>query len=186
MKRLFIAIKLNFPYVIINQFNEIKSLFIKEKIKWVNFNQLHLTLKFLGDTDTELIPEITKIIEKVSQNSSKFNLNFKGTGIFKDFKNLRVIWIGIDKNPHLFNLHKAIDNELSKIGIKPENRRFNPHLTLGRIKYINNKKKLIDFILKNTNRNFIEIQVNEFYLIESILKKDGPTYIDVERFTLNQ
>ncbi len=185
MKRLFIAVKLNLAKNIINDFSEIKNIFSTERIKWVNFNQLHITLKFLGDTEPELIPEIKSILTKVANNFSGLTLHLKGVGVFKNFKNPRVLWVGIEKNIILKNLQREIDKNLSLIGIPSENREFNPHLTLGRIKYINNKKKFIDFILKNSNRSFTEININEFYLIESILRKEGPIYIDLERFPLH-
>ena len=183
-KRLFIAIKINFSNDIIKILNETKKYFNNEKFKWVNFDQFHLTLKFLGDTDTSFIPEITSNLYNIASQIQPFNLNFKSFGVFKDFNNPRVLWIGIDKNESLVILHKLIEDALDTLGFEKEKRSFNPHLTLGRIKFLKNRKKLIGYILKHSKTEIESLQISEFYLIESILKKDGPTYIDIKEFTL--
>ena len=183
-KRLFIAIKINFSNDIINTLNDTKKILNDEKIKWVNFDQFHLTLKFLGDTDTNLIPKIISRLNNITSLFKPFNLNFKGFGIFKNFNNPRVLWVGIDKNEHLTSLHKLIDTSLNSLGFEKEKRDFNPHLTLGRIKFLKNRKKLMDYILKNSKKELEIFQVNEFFLIESILKREGPTYIDIKDFPL--
>ena len=177
---------MKFSENILSNFNELKTLLKNEKVKWVNFNQFHLTLKFLGNTDSSLIPEINKSLENISGNFQPFSIHFKGYGVFRNFSNIKVIWMGLEKSNDLINLYKAIDSEMENLSFEKEKRDFNPHLTLCRIKFLNNRKKLIDFILRNQNISFQHFEIKEFFLIESILKETGPTYINMRKFNLSK
>jgi len=183
-RRLFIAIKIDFDNktkkFIINLKNELNH----EKIKWVEFKNIHLTLKFLGATEEELIPSIKKVLKKVANNFNNFRITTKGLGIFKSFSNPRVLWIGIEKSKYLENIFYEIENNLEFLGFEKNEREFSPHITLGRIKKLNNPKILTKLVLNNCDRVFQDIQVNEIVLMESILKKEGPTYIPLESYSL--
>ncbi len=176
MKRLFIAITPVFSDRVIREFYTIKSLFKNSKIKWVDFNDFHITLKFLGNIEEPLISEISNSLSRISERFSSFDISFRGFGIFGNIKSPRVLWAGIEKNIVLVSLRQSIEIELEQIGISMDSREFNPHLTLGRIKFIAEKKKFITLITNRAKENIANIKVDKFQLIESKLHRYGPVY----------
>ncbi len=185
-KRLFIAIKIELNERNRKFIKNLKSKFGNEKIKWVEFDNIHLTLKFLGETDVNLIPSIKNALKNVVAKFPEFSINLKGLGIFKNFSNPRVLWIGLEKSEILKEIFNEIENSMELIGFKKENRDFNPHVTLARIKRINNLKAFVKLILDEAKKEFQEIKVKELILMESILRKEGPKYIELEKFALLQ
>ena len=183
-KRLFIGIKIDISKELKDFIINLKKEFNNEKFKWVDYKNFHITLKFLGDTEERFIPHISKALKMSAESNSKFTLQLKGIGVFKKIANPRVLWIGIEKNEKMINLFNSIEDNLEILGIQKEKREFNPHLTISRIKFLKNKKGLLNHILKNTNKEWDKIEVAKFTLYESILKKQGPTYLEVENFNL--
>ncbi len=183
-KRLFIGIKIEISNELKNFIISMKKEFSNEKFKWVDFKNFHITLKFLGDTPENLIPQIDSVLKNIAKNFNKFDLQLKGIGIFKDITNPKVLWIGLEDNKILTNLFNNIDKNLEFLGFKRENRKFSPHLTISRIKYLKNKKALLQKILNNCNKNWNKISIKEFILFESILKKEGPIYIELAKYEL--
>lgn len=105
------------------------------KVKWVERDNLHLTLAFLGETDQERIPDINQILFRAAELSSVFSLRFEGLGAFPNLKRPRVIWAGLAGQVGQLNLlHRSIIEGLQGIGLKPDDKPFRPHLTLGRIR----------------------------------------------------
>ncbi len=183
-KRLFIAVKIEISKELKNFIVALKKELSNEKIKWVDFKNFHITLKFLGDTPENLIPQIEKALKNLSKNFHKFEMQLQGVGVFKDIANPRVLWIGLESNETLKELYQQIEENLETLGFKKENRNFSPHLTIGRIKFLKNKKGLLEKILKNCDKKWNKFEVKNFILYESILKKEGPTYIELARYEL--
>ncbi len=183
-KRLFIAIKIDISKELRNFIISLKKELSSEKIKWVDFKNFHITLKFLGDTPENLIPQIEKTLKNISKNFQKFDMQLKGIGVFKDIANPKVLWIGLEKNETLNELYLQIEKNVEILGFKKENRNFSPHLTIGRIKFLKNKNILLEKILKNCNKKWNKSEVKNFILYESVLKKEGPTYIELEKYEL--
>jgi RNA 2',3'-cyclic 3'-phosphodiesterase len=179
MKRLFAAIKVHPSEEYIRLFNEISSSLRHENIKWVKPENMHLTLKFFGQTDEKQIPLITKAIEIGVAPSKPFTLKIANTGIFGSKYDPKVIWFGIDKRDELDILAKNIFDELTKSGWQQDRQNFIPHLTIGRIKELKDKSLFQQIISKY---NAVEIQeeiVTEIILYESILHRNGPLYEEV-------
>jgi 2'-5' RNA ligase len=101
MKRLFAAIKIHPTARYISLFNEISSSLRHERIKWVEPENMHLTLKFFGETDENLIPAIKLATEESLKKSKPFSLNISNTGIFGSRYDPKVVWFGIEKNQEL-------------------------------------------------------------------------------------
>jgi 2'-5' RNA ligase len=149
--------------------------------KWVSEQQLHLTLKFLGEIDKEKLEKVKILLNKKAQNTSAFSLQLKGLGHF----NQRVLWIGGGTGQkQAIALANEIDSELNKIGFVKEMREFSVHLTLARMKYITNKTKFKEILEKYANEDFGFLKVNKIALIESILTKQGPVYKTLCEFLL--
>lgn len=179
MKRLFAAIKIHPSPQYISVFNDISSSLSHERIKWVEPSTMHLTLKFFGETDETKIPAICQAMETAVIQSTPFTLKVANTGIFGSHYNPKVIWFGIEKHAELEVLEQNIVDELAKYGWQRDRQNFVPHLTIGRIRALQDKELFQKII---SNFNIIEIQeenVIEITLFESILRQEGPLYVNV-------
>lgn len=179
MKRLFAAIKIHPSTRFIRVLNEISLSLRHERIKWVEPSIMHLTLKFFGETDEEQIPRINLALQTAVSQSKPFTLKIANTGIFGSRYDPKVIWFGIEKHPELDSLAKNIFTELSKCGWQPDSQNFVPHLTIGRIREIKDKPLFQKIISKYTTAEIQEENVTEIILYESILRREGPLYVNV-------
>lgn len=179
MKRTFIAIKIH-PgekmRLILDYFKQTLS---AERIKWVNPGVMHITIAFLGDTDEKIIPAISEKIKRISKDYPPFELIFRSSGIFKNIRDPRVIWIGTEINPVLQDIKLRLDDELSEYGFEKETREFRPHLTLGRIKWIKNITALEQAIQQYKDQEVQKELINEIIFYESVLKPEGPVYLPI-------
>ncbi len=174
--RLFVAIEL--PKEVKEELFRIQSL-IKPgvaKIKWVSKKNLHLTLKFIGETKVKS-EEIIKLLKKVEFKPIKCKLS--KFGVFPSWDKIYVFWVDIEPKEEVIEMQQKVDSEL--LGLFNKDQKFVPHLTLGRVKLVKHKKEFVD-ILKAVSVKPIEFEINEFKLMESKLTKDGPIYSEVETF----
>lgn len=168
---------------------EIRSLqeklrrFHDARVSWVRSEGVHLTLKFLGDVKTELLPDIEKLIENCASQVSPFELATTVTGGFPNLKKPRVLWIGLDGGEQLEQLQRDIDNALSSLGFERERKRFHPHLTVGRVRSIDSRSGLNEYL---SNYDFPQIRwmVNKIRLMSSILKPGGAEYRELAGVSL--
>ena len=149
-------------------------------VSWTRQEGMHLTLKFLGEVEEKMIPEIERALDMAVDGITTFTLSVSGMGIFPDLKRPRVVWIGLkEEGDNLIRLHKGVDEELKKTGFPSEDRRFTPHITLGRIRsnrYIEKLFKLIDAEKGIDTGGF---EVSEIHLIKSELKPSGAVYTEL-------
>jgi 2'-5' RNA ligase len=111
--------------------SDLKSL----PIRWVPVQNIHLTLKFLGDVPQDQIDSILDRLVQVARNFLPFDVYVQGFGCFPQPRKPRVLWLGlVESRDQLNRLQRDIDTELQSLGFEPESRRFHPHLTLGRVK----------------------------------------------------
>jgi len=178
--RTFIAIEL--PKEIKDALSEIQEQLKKSgaDVKWVLPQNIHLTLKFLGEIDDTDLSKINKIIEDVAKEKNSFRVRISCIGAFPKINFPRVIWIGIDEGD---NETKAIANELeeriAEAGFPSEERPFSSHITIGRTKSTLNREKLVQN-LENLASNFGEgnlvFTVKNITLFKSTLTPKGPIY----------
>jgi 2'-5' RNA ligase len=176
MKRIFIAIKVEPEKTLLDLISTLRSAMEKDSIKWTNTANIHITLAFLGDTDESIIESIIEMLKEVCTGLTPFQLRMKGTGVFRNFSDPRIIWTGIEQSDRLLQLNKIILTGLRKLNIDPGDKPFNPHLTLGRIKHLNDNNVFKGIIEKFQNTDIQNIPVNEVVLYESILLPEGPVY----------
>jgi len=176
MKRTFIAIDIHGNRELTRLVESYKIMFKEEKIKWVDPANLHLTLAFLGEVDEDQIIKAGKIINEAAENCSPFEIVLGGTGVFRNIKQPRVIWLNIEAPQSLYDLQKDICAELRKEDLYRDEKPFRPHLTLGRMKYVVKREVLSDLISSSGGINLPPQIVNELLLYESILKPEGPVY----------
>ena len=122
-------------------------------VKWVKTENIHLTLKFLGNVDDDKIEKIKALLDKIASSHEKFEATLFKVGAFPKLEYPRVIWVGIDKGCNLAEeIAFKIENECERIGFAKENRPFSAHLTLGRVRSGKNKdalkKRLISATIK--------------------------------------
>ena len=184
MKRIFIAVKIEPGETLLKMISSLKAGLTNESIKWTIPENIHITLAFLGDTDERQIIKISSMLKDKCKGSGEFDLLIKGAGIFKNLSDPRVIWTGIEPSDSLINLFNSIKSGLSEEGVRLENRPFNPHLTLGRIKYLKDKELIKRLIEKYQNREIQKLAVNEVILYESILLHSGPVYKPLSKIGL--
>ena len=179
MKRLFAAIKIHPSPNYLGVFNAVSSSLRHERIKWVEPENMHLTLKFFGETDEKQIPAICKALEKAASGSKPFTLRIADTGIFGSRYDPKVIWFGIEKQAELDNLAKNLFAELENCGWQPDRQNFVPHLTIGRIKELRDKTLFQQIISKYSTVEIQEEKVTEVTMYESILRPEGPVYVNL-------
>ena len=144
------------------------------EIKWVRPEQIHLTLKFLGEVRDEML---TKVCESVTQTAAEcrnFDLHVQGMGVFG--RPARVVWAGTEACPPLIKLQATLDGAFEKIGWDKEQRPFAGHLTMCRVKTAAAGKKLAAAIDPWKDEVFGTVWVDKVVLYESRLSSAGPEY----------
>lgn len=153
-------------------------------LKFVEKENLHLTIKFFGEINNEKVLEIEKAIENVVNGIKKFEIEVSSIGVFPNFNYLRVIWISVaEGRKDIFSLHELLEKEFEKVGIKKD-REFETHLTIARVRSARNKEALIKKIKELSNSHFGRFVVKEIKLKESNLTSKGPIYHDIKIFNL--
>jgi len=181
--RTFIAIPLNQDIIsrLEKIHEELRS--IPADVKWVRPKSIHLTLKFLGNTDEGEIDGIARVIQNGVRTFQSWSVNIKNVGVFPSLRNPRVVWIGIeDKSSKIITLQNQIEKELSKLGFEEEKRKFSPHLTLGRVKSPRGKRDLILYLSDEREKKFGEMGVDRVVLFRSDLKPSGAIYTVLKEF----
>jgi len=185
MKRTFIATKIHAGAQLLNAYAKLRNELENEKIKWVDPENFHLTLFFLGDTDEEQIGAIRQELASLADTYSKTHIQLEGLGVFKSIHKPRVLWAGISQYDELKDIKAALDQRMMQLGFKPDNREFKPHLTLARMKWIEEKQKLSKVLDEFKSLHFQESTIDELIFFESILKPTGPEYNPIEKFELH-
>lgn len=183
--RAFIAVNLN---VEIREFiSSLKNCFNSEefKVKWVEKNNLHLTLKFLSYISPDQIKLVSLSLKEITNQFNPFLLKLSSDiGVFPTYQAPRIVWVGIKEGTNeLIKLYNSIEILLHKRGFSKENKKFSSHITIGRIKYIKDKNNLIN-ILEDINVKCISQEVKSIELMESKLTPSGPIYSILDTFTL--
>ncbi|KYK28302.1 2'-5' RNA ligase [Thermoplasmatales archaeon SG8-52-1] len=174
----FIAIDIE-PFPKLIQFeNEIRN--IGANVKLVELENVHITLKFLGETDEALIDRLQEIMKSAVEGITPFDIKFKGSGVFPNQNYIRVMWVGIENIENISKIAKKIDEQTSKLGFEKEKRAFSAHLTIARVKSAKNKDKLLQIIEKYKDVEFGIFNVNQITLKKSELTPKGPIYTTIK------
>ena len=175
--RCFIAIELPLP---IREALAGAGEFVSEQlpsgaVRWVKPANIHLTIKFLGDTDPATLPQIGDVLDQVVLRFGQFELRLGKLGCFPNPRKPRIIWIGVDGDVHqLGQLQRAVEEGLEPLGWLPEGRRFHPHLTIGRVK--DNRQVIEARLPWGHQPRTGSLTVAKISLIESDLRPTGAVY----------
>jgi 2'-5' RNA ligase len=156
-------------------------------MRWVNPENIHLTLKFLGDTPQRNISDLSKALKQTVFGFLPFEIVFKGTGCFPDTRRPRILWAGVNGPATLFELQSNIDRALLAIGFPTEKRPFSPHLTLARISERTSEDtdlKVIQGVNSFQDVFFGHMLVERVTLFQSVLAPKGSIYTPLVRFAL--
>jgi 2'-5' RNA ligase len=150
--------------------------------------QAHVTLKFLGDTDPDRLPELTDELERAVDQSGvgQFWATFGGLGVFPSLDYISVVWLGVREGGEaLTRLHDAIEDRTVAMGFDPEDHEFTPHVTIARMDHAGGKD-LVQSAVQETDPDGGAMTVDSVSLTESTLTDDGPEYSTVESFGLQK
>ncbi len=178
--RLFVALEIPAAVrdnlaALITELRELSAKVADKRSRWVRQENLHVTLKFIGEVSPAKLEGIRDALSAIRSNAP-VEITIRGLGFFPDEQYPRVLWAGLDASANLPPLAGDIDGALETQGIERERRAFTPHLTLARIEPPGLHEKLRAAIQKNGAREFGSFQAREFHLIESKLKPSGAEY----------
>jgi RNA 2',3'-cyclic 3'-phosphodiesterase len=148
--------------------------------RWQSDDQLHLTLRFIGEVDPHLADDIHAALGGIHQ--APFEIALKGIGHFDRRGWPDAVWAGVTPHEPLHSLHKKVDAALSRVGVGPDQRAFLPHITLARLK--RSSGPVGNLLEEAGGLNSLPFTVDHFALFESDLTPDGAVYSIVERYPL--
>ena len=152
-------------------------------VKAVEDENIHLTIRFIGEVPEALLPSIEKCLD-LCASVKKFKVIVKGVGAFPSLSRPRVIWVGVEEGADQFRqLRKILDNCLKDI-VSPDKHEFTPHITIARVKGSIDRECLASLISENQDLVFGEYTVTTVKLKRSILRPQGPLYIDLKSVKL--
>lgn len=154
------------------------------RVSWTKPAGMHLTLKFLGDTDQGLIEEIGAALNEIAAEHRQFPLSLGKAGAFGG-RNPRVLWLGFDESPELSRLQMEVENAVAQFGFSKENRKFHSHLTLCRVKDNQGASELVE-ILESSVFETETFEVDELVFFKSELKPAGAVYTPLNRAKLGR
>jgi len=176
--RAFIAVDIEEPRVV-GRIVSIRDSFVATgaPLKPVEDENLHITLRFLGDTPLSLLDDLERLIREAAPR--RVLLRLRGVGAFPSIERPRVIWIGVEPGPgyeELVRLARHIERGVRRLGWRPEREGFIPHVTIARVKGTRNRERLVKLL-----QELADVEVGEVYLEavrvkQSILTRSGPIY----------
>ncbi len=155
-------------------------------VKWVEPENMHLTLQFLGDVASEQIPAISQAVRQAAAECRPFDLEIRGTGAFPNLRRPNVFWLGVGQGAEeLAALAQKVQQALQKLGFRPEERPFHGHLTLGRVRRGGGQlAALIEHLRKEHAFQAGWIPVRQLTLFSSQLTPQGPIYTPLDHARL--
>lgn len=154
-------------------------------VRWTPVGQLHITLRFLGNVPVGSIGAIDERLAAAAAGCRSFALSLGGVGAFPSLRRPRVLWVGAASGPELSALHAAVEAALEACGFEPEDRRFKPHVTIGRMRRVKRGGRresaasdaMVDAARIARAIDFrAEVEVDRLYLMKSRLGPSGATH----------
>ncbi|HEY61874.1 MAG TPA: RNA 2',3'-cyclic phosphodiesterase [Anaerolineae bacterium] len=159
--------------------SDLQSNMLGIPIRWVPVNNIHLTLKFLGDVSINNIDVLKQILDSEVKSLIPFEISIGGIGAFPNLKRPRVIWISVEAPSELLSLQRGIEAQTTRLGYRPDKRPFSAHLTLGRVSRNANPRDVRQAgeVLNHKKVGFIGVaRIASVHLYRSDLKPKGAVY----------
>jgi 2'-5' RNA ligase len=170
---------------ILHLYHELQSTLNDSHFRWIDPDNLHLTFRFIGNTEESQINAIVGGLNLIIPTFSIFKIQVHGLGVFDSRSFPRVLWAGIKMPENAFVLVRKIETVVCDAGIERVTNPYSPHLTLCRIKNLTEKAGLFHFLDKYKDVFFAKQEITEINLYESILKSSGSVYTVLHSFSLN-
>ncbi|HNX48208.1 MAG TPA: RNA 2',3'-cyclic phosphodiesterase [Methanomassiliicoccales archaeon] len=174
--RSFIAVDVECGEVLRDAINELQH--FGRTLKPVSPDNLHVTLKFLGDTDERCVPQLKKVMKEAVKDVTPFDVKLVGTGAFPNSRTARVIWVGMEGAEPFQDIVTKLEDGCDLMGFGRDKQVFSPHLTLARVREGFNAD-LGDFIKYGHEKDFGSFTVKSLKLKKSVLTPEGPVYSDM-------
>jgi RNA 2',3'-cyclic 3'-phosphodiesterase len=156
-------------------------------VRWVEPRNVHLTLQFLGDIDTSVVPILAGELRGAFSDIQPFEVTLTGLGAFPAPARPRVIWIGIHSGvDNLKTLQAGVEVVTTPLGFIPDKRSFKPHVTLGRVKENRRSMDLTNTLAKLHEAQAGTSRIDTVFLTKSDLKPTGPVYSILDSFPLGR
>ena len=181
MMRVFLAVEISGPAAMV--LDEVVGRLSDLRLRGVRVvpaGNIHLTLKFLGEVDSEQAVAVAEALSQVTERHSHSTLYLGETGVFPNHAWPKVLWVGLggDVRPML-RLHEEIDHAIARLGFEKERRRFKPHLTVARIRQRTlpaDRKTACDAWMEMPIRRDVPVPVGSVSVMRSILRPEGAQY----------
>jgi 2'-5' RNA ligase len=155
------------------------------EVKWVEPENLHVSLLFLGEVNEQEVVEVCRIVDETAQHHSSFLMRVESAGCFPHPRRPRVLWVGIGEGKQaLCAIHDDLETALLDLGFRREERKYSPHITLGRVKSDGPTENLASALAQQAGWKGGEIQVGEVLVMGSKLTPTGPEYTVLSRAKL--
>ena len=153
---------------------------------WLQPDNLHITLNFVGDLPELEVPDFCKEVKAVVQSAEKFGVMVTGLGAFPTIQEPRVVWLGVEEGTdELVALNRKLADLLSRWGVPKDRHEYRPHLTLGRVQRSGRwNEDLLERLERFRNHDAGWFQANEVIVYSSFLDRGGPTYTPMSRIKL--
>jgi len=148
-------------------------------VAWVPAEKVHLTLKFLGNTDASMIPAMKEQFSKKLSHYNVFCIKIVGVGCFPSERRPRVLWVGVENSDDLRRIRKDLDTEVAGFGFASENRPFSPHLTIGRVRSQKGIAEMLKRISEFRTADFGVVEVKGIHIMKSELKPAGAEHTSI-------
>lgn len=153
-------------------------------LKIVEPENIHLTLRFLGNVSNKKLELIKEVFHKTA-DTSPFEVSVEGMGVFPNPDFIRVVWAGVTTGASkLKHLREDLDEDLSEIDHPPDDKEFTPHFTIARMKSGKSKERVVSLVRSESDREFGTIFCDELKLKKSELTSEGPIYTDIDSVKL--
>jgi 2'-5' RNA ligase len=184
MRRLFIATKYQLSNSHLTLLADLKRFMHNDEVVWVNVPLQHITLRFLGATPEPLVQPVADMLTAIAQEVSTFSLSMNKLGVFGSRYAPRVIWLGFEHFEAYQQLFDKLENRLLSMGFEANYGNTVPHLTLGRIRKIDNKKRFWSWITEHAAIEPQKVTFDELTLFQSFLTPQGPVYKPLKKIKL--
>lgn len=177
--RVFIAVDIN-SHEVLSNLSRARDLLLESgaDLKPVATENLHITIRFIGEYPSSIVKSICRELEKIE--FKPFKIHVRGIGVFPNINRPRVIWASVTEgSEELTMIHEKVEDILQRLGVPREKEKFVPHITLARVKSGRNIPRLVKIINSLIDMDFGEFLVDKIVLKRSVLTPSGPIYSDI-------
>ena len=178
MMRTFISVDIPLTDVIDEVLGEMRR---ADNVRPVPKEQIHLTLKFLGDQDEKKIERLCSSLRDSLHGTEPFDIRVEGVGAFPDIRHPKVVWLGVKDPKPLIELANKVDSAVKAMKLKSDDKRFSPHITIG---MVNGRADLDDFFGRYKGTSFCTCRCDHIDVMKSVLTPKGAIHSVVERIEL--